>query len=84
MPTLKKIVQNFYTLTGSDIRIIKLPYKTQNPGKRDRSAMPVGRSAIFLSRASLFFLILSSSCRWVRPQTIFFRTTSNTTNKLQK
>lgn len=33
----------------------------QNPGKTERSAIPLGRFAISLSSDSLFFLILSSS-----------------------
>lgn len=37
--------------------------KDQNPGKNERSMTPAGRLAMLLSRASLFFLTLSSSCK---------------------
>jgi len=37
--------------------------KDQNPGKNERSMTPLGRLAMLLSRASLFFLTLSSSCK---------------------
>lgn len=43
---------------------MKIIWIAQNPGKDERSAIPLGRSAIFLSRASLLFRTCSSSCKY--------------------